>query len=78
MDLAIISAQPAVAPESNVMENLSHGVVDLGSLLLDLADDAGDGRSCFRDERGSGASRREGSLSATVHVRVRMHMKIPI
>ena len=31
MDLAIIAAQPAVAAgESNIMENLSNGVVDLG------------------------------------------------
>ena len=45
--------------ESNVMENLSNFVVELESLLIDLADDAGDRRSCFRDERGSCASRRK-------------------
>ena len=57
------------SPVSNVMENLSCSIVDLESLPLDLADDAGDRRSCLRFESRSGASRREGSLSATVHVR---------
>ena len=49
------------------MKNLSNFVVELESLLLDLADDAGDRWSCFRDERVSSASRREGSMSAMVH-----------
>ena len=49
------------------MENLSNFVGELELLLLDLADDAGDRRSCFRDERGSSASRREGGMSAMVH-----------
>ena len=56
---------------SNITENLSRGVGDLESVLLDLADDAGDGRSCLRSERRSGASRREGSLSARVHTHER-------
>ena len=49
------------------MENVSNYFGDLKSLLFDLADDAGDRRSCFRDERGSSASRREGGMSAMVH-----------
>ena len=48
--------------ESNIMENVSNFFGDLKSLLFDLADDAGDRRSCFRDERGSSASRREGGI----------------
>ena len=47
------------SPATNVMENLSGGVVDLESLLLELADDADDRRSCLHDERQSGASRRK-------------------
>ena len=49
------------------MENLSNFVGELEVLLFDLADDAGDRRSCFRDERGSSANRREGGMSAMVH-----------
>ena len=40
---------------SNIKENLSHGAGDLGPLLIDLADNAGDGKRCLRDERWSSA-----------------------
>ena len=53
------------------MENLSNGVVDLGSLLLDLANDAGDERSCQKAERRSAASRREDSVSGMGHTHER-------
>ena len=52
------------------MENLSNGVVDLGSLLLDLANDAGDERSCQKAERRSAASR-EDSVSGMGHTHER-------
>ena len=50
------------SPVSNVKENLSHSGADLvlESLLVDLADDAGDEKSCLQDERRSAASRLEG------------------
>ena len=49
------------SPVINVMEILSNLVGDLGSLLLDLANDAGDRRSCLQGERRSDASRRRGT-----------------
>ena len=59
------------SPVSNVKENLSHGGADLESLLVDLADDAGDEKSCLQDERRSAASRLEGCMSAMVHAHER-------
>eukprot|EP00966_Prymnesium_polylepis_P113702 2628878-Prymnesium_polylepis.1 len=47
------------------MEILLNFVGNLGPLLSELADDAGDRRSCLHGERRSDASRRRGSLSAT-------------
>ena len=52
---------------SNVMKNLSNFVSELVLLLLYRADDDGGRRSCLRNERRSGASRLEGSVSAAVH-----------
>ena len=49
------------------MKNLSNFVGELVLLLLDRADDDGGRRSCLRNERRSGASRLEGSVSAAVH-----------
>ena len=52
---------------SNIQEKLSRGVGDFGAVLVDLADDAGDERSCQKAERRSAASRREGSMSGIMH-----------
>ena len=49
------------------MQNLSNFVSELDLVRLDLTDDAGDWRTCVRDERQSGASQRKAALSARVH-----------
>ena len=59
------------SPESNLMENVSRGLVELETLHLDLADGAGDDWSCLHDERWSGCQPLEGGVRAMVHVHER-------
>ena len=53
------------------MEIVSRCLVELESLLLDLADGAGVDWCCLRDERWSGCQPLEGGVRATVHVHER-------